>query len=581
MRLFRHAVPLALLALPAAAHALGLGRVVGEAVLGESLQLEVPLTGSMDRPLEGECIILRRPPDTIDTEYFPRDLTARIDRQSGVPRLLLSTRSALRQPLVEFRVSVSCGYNLSHDYLLMVSPRIERAQSGVAPVAQADAPARSAVPAVQAQPATAESPVIAAPSAGLPDGLPAKTVVLDKDMTLEQLARRHFPGPLRQERFMRWVIEANPQYFAGTGKLRQQRLQSGLQLLIPDGVPPRRPDDYKHGKSPLGEPMAAAQPDAPAAKPARKATGPAVETPPTRSATDGRKDRLVVGGSGGRDLKLTMALVERMTGVMEQQASAQTANNEKIQQLEATVADLGKYVAKLEAEAQQRDAQWQAERQAEKQARQQEVERGWTQLLLAVVAGGVLGAGLLLGGRLLSARKQNAVTDLGGSPIGQPAGDAAADNESGPLTEFGWDDDPRHISSPARAPAATPAVAATATVPPPTPAALAAMPAAPPARTIEFEPPLSTGKDSKQSPTSHSHDQKPDDPAAAAIELANIMTSMGLAESAAQTLVEHIRENPRQSLGHWLKLLELHRLNGNRTEFERSANEMRQHFNVQ
>jgi hypothetical protein len=34
-------------------------------------------------------------------------------------------------------------------------------------------------------------------------------------------------------------------------------------------------------------------------------------------------------------------------------------------------------------------------------------------------------------------------------------------------------------------------------------------------------------------------------------------------------------------LQHWLKLLELHRLNGNRAEFERSANDMREYFNVQ
>jgi hypothetical protein len=71
------------------------------------------------------------------------------------------------------------------------------------------------------------------------------------------------------------------------------------------------------------------------------------------------------------------------------------------------------------------------------------------------------------------------------------------------------------------------------------------------------------------------------DPASAAIELANIMTSMGLTESAAQTLVEHIRENPRESLPQWLKLLEIHRLSGNRSEFERSAAELKQHFNVQ
>jgi hypothetical protein len=45
--------------------------------------------------------------------------------------------------------------------------------------------------------------------------------------------------------------------------------------------------------------------------------------------------------------------------------------------------------------------------------------------------------------------------------------------------------------------------------------------------------------------------------------------------------VDHITENPRQSLHHWLKLLELHRINGNREGFEASARELHQHFNVE
>lgn len=66
-----------------------------------------------------------------------------------------------------------------------------------------------------------------------------------------------------------------------------------------------------------------------------------------------------------------------------------------------------------------------------------------------------------------------------------------------------------------------------------------------------------------------------------ALELADIMLSMGLGHGAAQTLVEQIRREPRQALLHWLKLLEIYRKEGQQEEFERSAEELRRHFNVQ
>lgn len=65
-----------------------------------------------------------------------------------------------------------------------------------------------------------------------------------------------------------------------------------------------------------------------------------------------------------------------------------------------------------------------------------------------------------------------------------------------------------------------------------------------------------------------------------ALELAEIMLSMGLGQGAAQTLTEQIRNEPKQALRHWLKLLEVYRRNGQQAEFERSAEELRQHFNV-
>ena len=602
----------ALIAVPATSHALGLGRALGEPILGESLQLEVPLTGTIDRPLDNDCVAIRRPPDSIDADYFPRDLTARVERQGGVSRLLLSTRSALRQPLVEFRISVTCGYNLSHDYLLMASPRGERAQNvATAPAAVGAAPASVTVPpAGRARPVPElPTPPIVAPTASnasgpLPDGVPGKSFTPDRDMTLEQVARQFFPGPLRQERFMRWVAEANPQAFAGVTNLRQHRLPTGQTLTIPDGVPPRRPGDYKNGISPLGEPMATAQADIAATAPPRKEKAPAAaaaEPQPSKVAADGRKDLLVVGSGGGtaRDLKEAVALVDQLTGMMQQQLSTQTANDEKIQKLEAAMTELGKHLAKLESDVQRREAAVQAELQAIKSAREAETERGWWQLLLAVAIGGLAGVGALKAYSLFAARHHDADDALSVFPPDQPTPEAAAAPEPGPLTELGRDAEPRNDARHQARTAPT-----TPHGPPASPANAGGTPAAAlaalseqvsamekrvesttPVMPIDFEPPgfEKPGHDPSPAPgqMAKAPSHEPSDPATAAIELANIMTSMGLAESAAQTLVEHIRGNPRQSLQHWLKLLELHRLNGNRAEFERSANEMREYFNVQ
>lgn len=113
---------------------------------------------------------------------------------------------------------------------------------------------------------------------------------------------------------------------------------------------------------------------------------------------------------------------------------------------------------------------------------------------------------------------------------------------------------------PAKAAAAMPAAV--------TPAPTSAEPAAAPKATVESAnlPP------DELEPVSEQADQ--------ALELAEIMLSMGLGHGAAQTLAEQIRNEPKQALRHWLRLLEIYRKNGQQEEFERSAEELRQHFNV-
>lgn len=65
-----------------------------------------------------------------------------------------------------------------------------------------------------------------------------------------------------------------------------------------------------------------------------------------------------------------------------------------------------------------------------------------------------------------------------------------------------------------------------------------------------------------------------------ALEVAEIMRSMGFGSNDAQSITEQIRNEPMQALRHWLKLLDVYRKNGQREEFERSAEELLMNYNV-
>jgi len=115
-----------------------------------------------------------------------------------------------------------------------------------------------------------------------------------------------------------------------------------------------------------------------------------------------------------------------------------------------------------------------------------------------------------------------------------------------------------------------------ATPPEPPPAAVRPPPPPPPAPPPPAAAPQAfpegDGTDGGGAPSAEDGDQ--------ALELAEMMLSMGLGQGAAQTLVEQISQEPKQALRHWLKLLEIYRLNGQQEEFEASAEELRKHFNV-
>lgn len=550
LRVFRRRIIAgAMAAVPVAGYAVGLGAVAGDPVLGEALRLEVPLTGSGEKPVDDSCIEVHRSAGGVSDEYYPRDLSIRLEQSGGNRRLLLTTRSVIRQPVVEFRILVTCGYNVARDYLLLASPR--SVTVAAEPPKAAPGPAPSA-------------PAPAADAGSFPDGMGAKPFVVDKEMTLADIARLHFPGPLRRERFIRWVVEANPRQFAGAADPRSLRLASGTRLWIPDGVPPRRPADNAPARN---------TPSAPPPKAAAVPTEAPRREPEHPAEKGKRKDRLVIGGGlPARSLKETAEMVDRLTAMLEQQVAAETAAQEKIHELETALAELSKTVTAQDAVAKQREAKLRAEWEAERRVRAEQEQRNWWQLPVAILAGGLLGAGLLHWLRTLLARRRAdsaeglfslrpwaKPADKGepSAPAGVSAASVFASAGNKEADFLADDDDVASLPKPA-VPAASPATRT----------------ADAPAATVSIVPPFAaSAADESLSPDVH-------EVSLPALELVDMMVSIGLTEQAIVAIEEYLLEYPIQSVEPWIRLLSLLAKAGKRTELEQAAGRMHRHFEL-
>jgi pilus assembly protein FimV len=127
---------------------------------------------------------------------------------------------------------------------------------------------------------------------------------------------------------------------------------------------------------------------------------------------------------------------------------------------------------------------------------------------------------------------------------------------------------------------------------------------APPRTIIEPETPLPSMPEMRQAPLSQqTHTQQAGDNTAewaeptfapahpipfdetvdeqdSALELAEIMMSFGRTQGAAETLADYIRNNPRQAVKPWLKLLDVYHVAGMRAEFEALTRQLNKTFNV-
>lgn len=400
LSLWKFATLSLLLAATGSALALGLGNVSGQPILGQPLLIEIPLLGTDEGIPPLECFRIRPPSAEIESAFVLRSAQLQIQGERNHAKLILTSASALREPVIEFGLTVGCGFALSKDYLLLTAE-----------------PSKIALP---SQPITLpvlvseESPgkltdIPKPPKPVLPATSTDKRLRVEGDATLTKLARQRYPlQPKAREKFIRMMTQANPGQIQADGLIA-----AGSELQVPPGLPVRRLGAYRP------QPKLAAATDQPVTQPAPPASSQTASAKkPAATSAKPHHDLLVLGAPGQRNAAELLAEAERLTTILIEQTTAQNAAVEKITQLEDTLNALKKNIYGLE----NRLNAIEAERQAEKLA-PKPVSLDFVELLLAVLAGGAIGGLTLHFYNRIQSRREHELKKPNGLPAdkdGQP-----------------------------------------------------------------------------------------------------------------------------------------------------------------
>jgi hypothetical protein len=367
---------------------LGLGEATGQVVIGQPLRVEIPLLGTDGNQFASSCFRVRPPVADIGNEFALRNGSIQVVGERGATKLVVTTATPIREPLIGFAIAAGCGFELSKDYVLLtIFPNDSGAEVALPQPAQRPTLPGTTVSAPAAPPAPSTAPTVA-PVTARPALLAAarrtapppktmaatssdQTLRVDADATLEDLARQRYPlQPKARKKFMRMMAEANPGLSTNDAVIA-----AGSELQVPKGLPQRRTGPYLE--------------EGATAKPAQVAA-PATASSPVAKPAPAGKDRLVVGGGGEMSEAKLLAEAERLTTILIEQTKFQDAVTETITKLEGTYSKLQKHYASLDNRVNRIEAERLAEKQAPKPA-----SFDFFELLLAVLSGGVIG-GLLL-----------------------------------------------------------------------------------------------------------------------------------------------------------------------------------------
>jgi len=337
-----------------AALAIGLGPAKGEPVIGEPLAVEIGLIEAEN--IAPECFQISPSPSGTDDQYFPPQ--ARVALSGANDKVSVTVRAGeVKQPVVEFRLTLGCGAKVSRDYVFLAAPsRALRHE-----------PARTATP------STPSTPLAPPPVA-------SQAKQTRAPLSLDALAQERYPQqPKAREKFKKMLRAANPAIFANTSD--DQAFAAAVETLrFPDNLPQRRYGPYvPPGKAPPPKP--------PEVKPAAPPeAAPSVSVAPAKPT----QDRLSIAAGPGGDADAAPASPAEIAVTEKAQASfaAQDELTARLSQAEATYVQLKHLVLRMEA----RMDELEAERDRLKRENAQQAENATMKLVLAILFGGVLGA---------------------------------------------------------------------------------------------------------------------------------------------------------------------------------------------
>jgi hypothetical protein len=343
-------IAIAAMLLPAVSFAFGLGGPMGQVVIGQRLEISIPLQGAESASLRSECVKV----SPMEGEPFDRGLGSLVV-ELGNGALILRTREAITQPIVSFRVHIDCGLNLGRNYQLLPMRPLEMAKLAP-PEVLAPRPQQAQTP-----PSIGRAQMSSAYSS-------ASDYAVDVTTTLRLISRQRYPNDANARvAFIHHVAAANPELFATIDAAFDQKLAPGTSLRMPGKLPQRKATvatEIKKSKVAL----------------------------PTQADTGNRgKGRLIIG-SVAPPVRTTEEIegdIERLVGIVGEQIQIQISMAERLTKLEAEVAQ-AKQAAIAQKEANQRLSNDVTE------LRDEQRRNSYIQLVLAILLGGFAVAALLL-----------------------------------------------------------------------------------------------------------------------------------------------------------------------------------------
>jgi len=476
--------------------AVGLGELRGQPVLGEALRLEVTLIGADQQRIDASCFRLLPPAAGDDLPWLQKAAFA--VRKAKDHILEIRSDLPLREPVMQMRIQLGCGHEISRDYILMASPARDVPRNTLAPTASSQ---QERLTGSEASAPAVRRPVRVRPVLPAADEVPARLM----------------PGKVAQR--------------AAPGRMPDRLLLSGSDAV--------------------GEPSL------------RLAT----ELLTAAAAKDAQRDIL--------------RLEYRMLMALHEQASSQMAAAEKLRNMEAALVELqtraGEFAQRVEKDVATtgvppapsqpavpvQTVQPPTAPQPTLVAAPEQVPDQTPWSLYGLVLGALLGVGGWFGWRRYREAKE--ATDAGESPFVVP--DLRVDPKREEERE-----EPGGIDLPVE------------------PAAMG-MP-----MQVDFDIGGKEHDEAAVVPVAHEGAPVPAPDSVLSInattldehfeanpvmELADIMLSFGRVKGAAQALQEFIDHNPEEALQPWIRLMDVYRLAGMRTEFENVARNLNQHFNVE